>query len=226
MNWIDPADGVTDTRNSFSSAYVALNGTETDPGASDAFEGAFTTTAFKAKLQDATGHVTGKASTDPENKIKASSSIFLNDGPSDAYVLSEAGFTGQFTVTRNVTLKLKVPYTISLSAKTGTGGSAYADALVGLYLSDFDSGDSLSSSELWLNTLTNGSLDLDCGFLTLKWRLKPGVIYDFEASASTLAMASASGEAQEPVPEPATLFLLGSGLAGLAAFRKKSTNRL
>jgi len=51
------------------------------------------------------------------------------------------------------------------------------------------------------------------GILSLSWNLLPSVVYDFEAYATA--------EASAAVPEPTSLLLLLSGIAGLAIFRKQ-----
>ena len=81
--------------------------------------------------------------------------------------------------------------------------------------------DAFSSSDerffsLLLNGLGTDSFPQD-GTLLLTWNLVPGITYNFESQASVAMNASA-----EPVPEPASLILLGSGILGLARCKEKN----
>ncbi len=244
LTWLD--------QNSLSSAYVGLNGFESDYTLSDFYEGKFVSTSFTGALTDVSGSATGMGATGGNSAlidtnptvtlpdgtiidnpnyqqplpnqnlattIYAFSNISVNSGLNGGFAqgdvfLASAALTGQFTVANAGTLSLIVPYSINLSAFSGTGGSANADALVGLYLSDFNNETLLASDTRFPNTTIDGSPYLKSGFLTLNYNLLAGVSYDFEASASIIASASA-------VPEPSTLMFLGSGLLGLVAFRRR-----
>lgn len=218
LSWLD-ADSV-DTRSSHSSAEVTLNLAFSDPGDSDAVEGGFTNTSVSPSLSESASTATGTAYTDPAEKIYAESSISLNDGPGfTASVLSEATFSGQFTVVAPVSMNLTVPYHISLTAPAdGALGYAEVDGLVELNLFNFDTATYLTDDFRWPANSNFDTLYTEAGNLNLVWDLVPGITYDFSAaSASTYAYAETFGA---PVPIPGTFLLFGSGLFGLVSLRK------
>ena len=77
LNWLDSTGA--NTQNSFSSAYVGLNGVVTDPGDSNAFEGGFVSTSFTAALTDVSGSATGMGATGG-NSVLIDTNQFLPDG--------------------------------------------------------------------------------------------------------------------------------------------------
>ena len=241
VNWvIDPAVG--DSRNSFSSAAIRLNGVETDPGNSDFVEGAWALTGLSTSLSDASGTVGGSGLTQPtggitRGAIQAISDITLNSVGSADVFIAQAAFTGQFTVPSAGTLSILAPYLLQLTLNSGSFGFSAGDVSVGLVLSNFDITDPATGQSLILvsdirshadsiigagsstyteSSVGSGVLPANMPDLAiLNFALSPGINYDFEAFASTTASAA-------EVPEPGTLFLLGSGLIGLGtALRKK-----
>lgn len=73
---------------------------------------------------------------------------------------------------------------------------------------DTVSGNLWGTLDLWLDGRLDVSVSSDFG--------------DFYLAASTLTVNGDNGDnAAAPVPEPATMMLIGSGLLGLAGFRKK-----
>ncbi len=225
VNWLDPTGA--DTRGSFSSAAVGLNGPADPYAPVDYIDGApWGNTSATRTLNAPNGTVTGSASTtvpvQGNTTHAAAANISLTNVGTATVDVAQAVLSGQFTVAAQTTLTITAQYLLAASLLNDFSSflsSAYADVSAGLTLSDFDTALLLQADERFYPFILNGLGTVgpfsESGTLSISWDLIPGVTYDFEAQASVAANAEAN------VPEPASLILIGSGLLGLAGFRKK-----
>jgi hypothetical protein len=231
------------TQGSFSAVTAGVNEQPVIYDAVDFNDGAWTNTAAAFTSTVGTNSAAGTANTgtpatafDPAtafaaNSINASSNVALNSKATTGDVFAQGVLSGQFTVSADSVLTVTVPYALALTMLSDLGALTNSAAVTtGLVLSDFNTTDPSTGQSLILKqdvqtlfNLINGTgsfASSQSGLLTLTYGLfaldtfgNP-FVYDFEASAT----ASASAQS---VPEPATLILLGSGMAFLAIFRKR-----
>jgi hypothetical protein len=233
VNWIDPAAG--DMRGSFSAANVTLNGANVND--SDSIDAApWGTTGFSTTLTNTAGSISGQGYTTGAGIQESISSITLT-GPATASVdLAQGVLSGQFTVSQVTPLDILADFNLLMSLFSDTIHNflSFVSVSVGFTLSDFNQTDDTTGQSLVLasdsrdfsmSLIGTGSDSFSLDFtnnvqspgsyvpLHLTYSLQPNVTYDFEAQVSTVASAT--------VPEPMSIFLLLSGIAGLAIFKKQ-----
>jgi len=224
VNWLDP--GGADTRGSFGATAVTLNGVY-EPYETGEVDGApWATSGLSKTLADSTGSAYGSGVNEPSLGVQEALSSIAIGGYSTASVdIAQAVLSGQFTVAATMTLNILADYLLQMSLfNSNIGESSYVDVLAELTLENFDTGEALTSASSQIQSLSlidAGTQSFTYNFqsqgyapLSLTWDLVPGITYDFRADVSTVAYATS-------VPEPMSILLLLSGIAGLAIFRKQ-----
>jgi hypothetical protein len=152
-----------------------------------------------------------------------------NAGPpayNDPGALAQAGlaaFTFSYSGNTAIKFNLSVPYLTSYDISASPGSlsqaTAYASYEVTYYVTNPNRIGPVSRNFFDFATLqvTDGASDIisNAGFITIPFTLKPG------DEGSVYFNVTASADASQPVPIPAAVWLLGSGLVGLAGFRRK-----
>jgi hypothetical protein len=167
------------------------------------------------------------------NNILTASAVTEVIYPGDIYTSdANSRYNGVFSVSATSTYTISIDYSISQSlAISGSPGSS-ADALSYIYFSLHEwNGSSfvLVRDPIindYRNSLVGGmegptSFVYDTDMLTFSFdqKLEAGKYYNFTGGAYTYSGAEA------PVPVPAAVWLLGSGLVGMIAIRRKSAHQ-
>jgi hypothetical protein len=166
---------------------------------------------------------TGIVSHDRDGNAMTGSFAAANAG--SGYTEQAGAFAGSFTAGYGVYAQQAGSLTISvdyfLSGVVGGDGDGYSAAGSGALLGIYEYAEDSDSEGAWMETSSDYGLDYYNEHGTLYATISGLAEGDmFNVFVGTAAYAFAN-ETAAPVPEPATLFLLGSGLIGVAGFGRK-----
>lgn len=224
---------------SFSGAAVTLNGVPTDLASNSIDNAPWGSTSHSASLTGATGTVTGSASTTATANALgnltapaslSASAVGTRTGPGHLSVdVAQASLTsyGGFTVPTAGDLTITAAYHLAQSlANTDADTMVQSQVFGELLLYGFDAfgnplNDPLASA---IRDLVNAVVGVgtfnfaETGTLTLTVPLLANTPYDIVVDGVANG-STAPGPPPEPIPEPSTILLMGSGLLGLWPLR-------
>jgi hypothetical protein len=149
------------------------------------------------------------------SQINADNSI--NGLFNQSFDASSSQRSGNFTVHGNGLLLFQANY--RLAEDVGTTSSASANSNVSFNLNSYNDGGSGSANQNFYRNLYSGSSPVtESGILGVALVFKDGWNGSFTAGAS--ASISGYGGDPNPVPLPASVWLFGSALTGIAALRR------
>ncbi len=158
---------------------------------------------------------------DPLSSMFADIEAYADDAGNDGYADAWTEITGLINGgPGGGTITISVDYFLSIALDTSTGYEAGGSSNVGLELH----GQSLSANEDYYDIMLNeydgfDDLDTAAGTLFVSLAFAPFETGDLHLKVYSEGYAVPTGTV---VPEPSTYLLLGSGIAGLVFWRRKS----
>jgi len=157
---------------------------------------------------------------DPTSSMFAKAEAYADDAGNDGYGAAWTDITGLINGgSSGGTITISVDYTMSVTLDTSLDYEAFGYSSLELVLHGQDLSYSKGIDDSWLETFDglDGVVDISSIF-TVSLDFLPGETGDFHLYAFSEGFAGPLGTV---VPEPSTYILLGTGIAGLIAWRRK-----